>query len=166
MARSVALRTLTLAALLSSAAFAQPVSSAWTYQGQLSDGAALADGTYDFIFRLFTLSAGGAQVGANVTVNDQLVSDGLFTVPLDFGSVFDGNARWLDIQVRPGASGGAYTQLTPRQPLTAAPYALYSLDGGNWHRVGSAITNNNAGSFVGVNRSTTVSSAEYFGIQA
>jgi hypothetical protein len=134
---------------LAANATAQPVSSAWTYQGQLSDGAAVANGQYDFIFRLYTLSAGGAQV----------------TVQLDFGAVFDGNSRWLDIQVRPGASGGAYTLLTPRQPLTVAPYALYSLDGGNWHRVGSAITNNNTG-FVGVNRSTGISGSEFFGVRA
>jgi hypothetical protein len=55
------------------------------------------------------------------------VSEGLFTVPLDFGAgVFTGDARWLEIGVRPGLSSGAYTLLSPRQALTATPYALYA----------------------------------------
>ncbi|MBN1485588.1 MAG: hypothetical protein JXA37_12800 [Chloroflexia bacterium] len=50
---------------------------------------------------------------------------GRFTALLDFGPVFTGTAHWLQVAVRcPG--DGAYITL-PRQPLTAAPYALYSL---------------------------------------
>jgi hypothetical protein len=46
-------------------------------------------------------------------------------VKLDFGSgAFNGDARWLEIGVRPGASTGAYTTLDSRQELTPAPYAL------------------------------------------
>lgn len=58
------------------------------------------------------------------------VANGLFTVTLDFGAgVFDGNARWLEIAVRP-AGGGAFTLLTPRQPLAPAPHALYASTAG------------------------------------
>jgi len=55
------------------------------------------------------------------------VTDGLFTVQLEFGAAaFQGNARWLAIAVR--CSGDtAYTDLPPRQALTAAPYASYAL---------------------------------------
>lgn len=63
-------------------------------------------------------------MGPIVNSEDVAVSDGLFTVELDFGAVFDGVALWLEIAVRPGASTGGYTILSPRQPLTAAPYAL------------------------------------------
>jgi len=47
-------------------------------------------------------------------------------VQLDFGNVFDGTALFLEIGVRPGASIGAYTPLTPRQALTATPFAIYA----------------------------------------
>lgn len=64
---------------------------------------------------------GGVQLGATQTVDNATVTDGRFTVELDFGhGVFGGGARWLDTTVRPGA-GGAYTLLTPRQKLNPAP---------------------------------------------
>ena len=62
-----------------------------------------------------------------VSKNDLPVSGGLFTADLDFGAAaFDGQARWLEVAVRPGASTGAYTTLAPRRALLANPYALYS----------------------------------------
>ncbi len=99
--------------------------TAFTYQGRLTDGGGPANGDYDFEFRLYDADSGVSQVGSTVTVGDVAVSDGLFTVQLDFGSsAFTGNARWLEIGVRAGSSSGAYTILAPRQPLTATPYAL------------------------------------------
>ncbi len=113
----------TLAALGTPALSA--VEGAFTYQGRLNDGGDLANGTYDFEFKLYSAASGGSQVGSTVTKDDVTVTDGLFTVELDFGSgVFTGDARWLEIGVRPGSSTGAYTTLTPRQALTPAPYAL------------------------------------------
>jgi hypothetical protein len=101
--------------------------TAFTYQGRLTDGGSPADGEYDLRFRLFNAASGGSQVGSTVTRGNVDVSDGVFTVQLDFGGgPFRGQARWLEIGVRPGASTGSYTSLTPRQELTAAPYALYA----------------------------------------
>lgn len=52
------------------------------------------------------------------------VSDGLFTVTLNFGAgVFNGANRWLEIAARTNG-GGAFTVLSPRQAITATPYAL------------------------------------------
>ena len=102
-----------------------PVGTAFTYQGKLIDGGAPANGTYDFTFALYDALSGGAQVGSTVTRNGVTVTEGLFTVQLDFGAVFDGTALYLEIGVRPG-SGGAYTTLAPRQALTATPYARYA----------------------------------------
>lgn len=100
--------------------------TAFTYQGRLLDGGSPADGTYDLQFALYDALSDGNQVGNMVPVEDVEVTDGYFTVELDFGDVFDGTALWLEVSVRPGDSSGAYTTLTPRQPLTAAPYARYA----------------------------------------
>lgn len=103
--------------------------SAFTYQGELEDAGAAADGTYDFSFRLLDGADPGtaSQVGATVDVNGVDVVAGIFTVELDFGfTPFTGEARWLEISV--GRTGDPLTILTPTQPLTAVPYALYGED--------------------------------------
>ena len=101
----------------------------FTYQGRLTDGGSPANGTYDFQFKLYDAASSGTQVGSTITMEDVTITDGLFTVALDFGSnAFTGDARYLEIGVRPGSSTGAYTTLTPRQALTATPYALFSLN--------------------------------------
>lgn len=111
-------------------ASAAETGSAFTYQGRLNDGGIPADGPYDLVFILYDDPEFGAPVGAPVEIEGQDVINGLFTVQLDFGSaVFNGQALWLEIGVRPWDSGGDYTYLAPRQPLNAAPYALYALDG-------------------------------------
>jgi hypothetical protein len=104
---------------------AQAVSTAFTYQGRLTDGGSPANGEYDFRFMLYDAATAGSQVGSTVLKGNTDVTDGLFTVELDFGSgIFTGGARYLAIGVRPGSSTGAYTTLLPRQALTPAPYAL------------------------------------------
>lgn len=95
---------------------------AFTYQGRLTNGGVPANGAYDFTFILYDASVGGSQSGPIVTRNDVPVANGLFSVTLDFGDIFNGTQYYLDISVRPGASSGSYTPLPPRQPLTAAPY--------------------------------------------
>jgi len=103
------------------------IGTAFTYQGRLLDNGASANGQYDFQFMLYDAAANGAQIGSTVSSNDITVINGLFTVSLDFGvSAFNGNARYLDISVRPGASTGAYTALTPRQAVLPSPYSLYT----------------------------------------
>ena len=60
-----------------------------------------------------------------MTNDATVVSNGLFTVTLDFGSVpFDGSNRWLDIGVRTNGGGDSFASLNPRQPITSAPYAI------------------------------------------
>ena len=96
----------------------------FTYQGRLTDGSGPANGVYDLQFSLYDSASGGANLGTNF-VEDMSVTNGLFTVPLDFGpGVFDGSRRFLEIGVRPGASVGAYTNVVPRQMITSAPYAI------------------------------------------
>jgi hypothetical protein len=103
---------------------ASPVGTAFTYQGRLTDGGTLANGSYDFRFQLYDAASVGNQLGS-IIQEDVAVTDGLFTVALDFGAgAFNGEARWLEVGVRPGSSAGAYTALSPRQSLAPAPYAL------------------------------------------
>jgi hypothetical protein len=114
------------AALLlgSSASFATPLGTSFTYQGQLESSGLPLDGTADVIFGLFDAAAGGTHLG-NEQVNNVTVEKGLFTAGIDFGAAtFNGDARWLEIAVRIPAGGGVFTVLSPRQALTATPYAL------------------------------------------
>jgi hypothetical protein len=122
--------------------------NAFTYQGRLLEDGAPANGSYDFEFRLYDAASLGSSVGGLVTVTDQPVVEGRFTVLLDFGDVFDGAALWLEVAVRPGDSSGAYTPLSPRQPLTAAP-AAHTL------RPGASIVGNLGGESVLYARNTS-----------
>jgi hypothetical protein len=105
---------------------AAPIGTTFTYQGRLIDNNVAAEGEYDFQFRLFDSDAGGSQVGSDVSIVDVNVIDGYFTIELDFGSVFTGEARWLEISVRDGDSTGDFTTLSPRQKITAVPYAIHA----------------------------------------
>jgi hypothetical protein len=131
----------------------EPVGATFTYQGQLKEAGIPVDGQYDFLFRLYGDPSGGTPMG-DVSVDNWPVTNGLFTVQLDFGSdVFNGDARWLEVAVRPEASsdGDPYTFLSPRQPVTPTPYALYALNApggggsGHWTLNGNNIYNNNSG---------------------
>ena len=104
-----------------SAAFAQ--GTAFTYQGQLNDGVSPANGTYDLRFGLFDAVSAGTQLGNTQTNSATSLSNGLFTVTLDFGNQFPGAPRWLEIAVRTNGEP-SFTVLNPRQKLTATPYAI------------------------------------------
>jgi len=107
---------------------AEPMGTGFTYQGRLIDANQSADGRYDLQFKLYDANIDGNKLGPDVTRSEVSVNDGYFTVEMDFGNVFDGNNRWLDIGVRPGEldDPNIYTTLSPRQKLTPAPYALYA----------------------------------------
>ena len=97
------------------------VGTGFTYQGRITGDSGPIGDTCDFTFELWDAASGGNLVGT-VSESGVTVSDGLFTVQLDFGDgAFTGDARWLGITVDCG--DGAQT-LTPRQPLNPAPYAL------------------------------------------
>src|SRR4051812_30376862 len=98
--------------------------TAFTYQGRLNDGGAPAGGNYDLKFTIYDALTGGSIVGTPLTNAPVAVSNGLFTVTLDFGAgAFDGNPRWLEIGVHTNGNVGFFT-LSPRQALTPAPYAI------------------------------------------
>jgi hypothetical protein len=100
-----------------------PAGSGFTYQGRLKTGGSPANGQFDFSFGLYDAASGGSPVGIGVIESNVTVQDGLFTVVLTFGAqAFNGEARWLQIAVRP-ADTGSYTNLATR-----APIALHHID--------------------------------------
>jgi hypothetical protein len=77
--------------------------TAFTYQGQLQDNGAPADGSYDFRFTLYSVADGGAPLAgtAPLTHTAVAVTKGQFTVLLDFGNIFANQQLYLEIAVRP-----------------------------------------------------------------
>jgi hypothetical protein len=104
-----------------------PVGTAFTYQGQLKEnGTPVSTTTGQFEFKLFDAVTAGSQVGSVVALANVTVSNGLFTVNLDFGSAAFGNqARWLEVRVF--KTGTGWVTLTPRQKVTPTPQAQFAL---------------------------------------
>jgi hypothetical protein len=123
---------------------AATLTSTFTYQGQLISNSVPINALCDFQFSLHDALSNGHQIGITQTIGGASVSRGLFTALLNMGNefgdaAFNGDARWLSIAVRCPAGGGAYTTLSPRQALTAAPYALHAIDA--WSISGNGGTN-------------------------
>ncbi len=137
-----------------------------TYQGKLSDGAAAANGVYDLQFQLFNQLTSGAARTSLITLEDVTVTNGIFTVRLDLGvnslpagspgatapsdlklnpAILDAENSFVEIGVRAGTSTGAYTTLTPRQPLTAVPLAMRAESAATAYRAVNADNATNLG---------------------
>jgi hypothetical protein len=117
------LAALTLCAGLQQAA-AQ--GTAFTYQGQLDNGTNPVTGLYDIRFHLYSAVTGGTLLGGPTTNTAVPVTNGLFTVMVDFGpNVFIGSSNWLNIGVRVTGVGG-FTALAPRTQVTPTPYAIFA----------------------------------------
>jgi hypothetical protein len=115
---------------------AAPLGTTFTYQGQLTDGGQPANGTYQLQLKLFDRLLMGSQVGTTLS-SIVGVTNGLFTTTLNFGGgVFTGDARWLEIGVRTNGSASDHVLLSPRQPLTPTPYALFSPQAGTVNNAG------------------------------
>ncbi len=114
---------LALLAFFVSNIVAAPIGTAFTYQGRLASGTDAVSGLCNISFGLYDAETNGAQVGLTLVKWAVPVTNGLFVVSLDFGNVFAGNATWLSISVMPPGTS-TWTLLSPRQPLTPAPYAM------------------------------------------
>jgi hypothetical protein len=112
---------------------AVPLSSAFTYQGRLKQGGSPAEGPVDLRFWLYDGSAGGAVLlGGPINQVAVPVTDGLFTVELNFGAgMFLADERWLQIEVTApsNAGNGPFTTLSPRQLIRPAPVAMFAMSG-------------------------------------
>ena len=105
-------------------------STEFSYQGSLKNGATPASGNHDFEFALFDTVSGGTQLGSTVSVTNVAVTNGVFSVQLNFGANFPGANRFLEIRVKQ-SGGGAFTTLNPRQAVASSPYSVKSLNAEN-----------------------------------
>jgi hypothetical protein len=91
----------------------------------LTENGEPVNGTVNLAFFLYDAAIGGSQIGGPALLNDHNVENGLLTVILnandEFGpTAFDGGRRWLWIWVNG-------VPLSPRQEVTATPYAHFAL---------------------------------------
>jgi hypothetical protein len=106
---------------------AKAQTSTFNYQGRLTEAGNPANGAYQMQFKLFDAVAGGGQVGSTLTDIPVTVTQGVFSVKLDFGAnALSGANRWLEIAVR-HSSSEFYTTLSPREQILASPYAVRTL---------------------------------------
>ena len=126
--------------LAAAPATAAPMNHGFTYQGQLQQGGVPVTGTVSLRFSLWDAASVGTQVGTYQSLANVAVTSGVFSVTLNaadqFGSLaFDGNERWLQVEVCADSTCASTTLLGPRQPVTGAPYTL-----GPWQLNGTALS--------------------------
>ena len=101
--------------------------TAFNYQGRLTEAGSPANGSYQLQFKLYDAASGGTKIGATVPDVAVTAAQGVFTTQLDFGVLaFTGADRFLEIGVRHNA-GESYTILSPRQQITSSPYSIRTL---------------------------------------
>ncbi|MBL8878539.1 MAG: tail fiber domain-containing protein [Phycisphaerales bacterium] len=152
------LRTVLVFCVCGFVSLAAGQTTVFTYQGRLENGGTPADGPHDFRFRLFNAIVEGNQVGTTQCVNDVNVTDGLFTVNLNFGEQFISAARFLEIDVRADTgqdctNATGYTLLGPRSQIHATPIAThaiaaYRLDAPDGSPSGVVTVSDNGNTFV------------------
>jgi hypothetical protein len=97
--------------------------TAFTYQGKLARTGGPLPSAIDLDVFYFTAEVGGSVFAPPQSVtNVPVAADGTFTVLLDPGVNVPLSDTWLQLSVRP-AGVGVFTDLSPRQRLTAAPKA-------------------------------------------
>jgi hypothetical protein len=113
-----------LATLSFQPATAGAQTTAFTYQGRLNANGSAANGLYDLRFEAWDAPTNGNMVAGPLTDSAIGVTNGLFSVTLDFGpGVFTGPGRWLELDVRTNGNG-AFTTLLPLQQILPTPYSI------------------------------------------
>lgn len=132
--------------------------TAFTYQGRLTDGGQPATGTYDLVLTLYsTTNLSGIALGT-VTNTAVPVTNGLFTVAPDFGpNLFRATNYWLQIAVRTNLAS-TFIPLTPRQPINPAPLAQYAANAGSALTAATAAVAGSANSVAATNISGVLAS--------
>ena len=110
----------------------QAQGTAFTYHcGLLNNNGVPANGLYDIQFGAYDDPITGTLQGGLVTNTGVVVSNGLFTTTIDFGSgVFLGEPLWLDIAVSTNGAD-SFSAITPRRAMTPTPYSIFSSEAGS-----------------------------------
>ncbi|MBX3382947.1 MAG: hypothetical protein KF864_05500 [Phycisphaeraceae bacterium] len=138
------LRRIVVAAAIAGGCHAALAQTSFTYQGVLTSAGQPAQGAHDIRFRLYSVPSGGTPLGGTLCADNVEVTDGLFTVVLDFGGQFtSGATRYLEVETRQDtglscANTSGYTLLSSRQAITAAPIAIYATLAGAADTAGNA----------------------------
>jgi hypothetical protein len=137
------------------------LSPAFTYQGQLQQGSVPETATAcDFQFVLWdsqTSTSPTDKLGTQ-PLSDVKVANRLFTVQLNDSNqlgtnAFSGSNRYLEVDVCcPTGCAPSYATLSPRQQLTATPYALYAPSAGSATNLSGSLS----GDVTGIQSATTV----------
>src|SRR5262249_50873792 len=107
-------------------ATATPPDATFMYQGRLNENGIPVNRDVGMTFQLWNAATGGSARGHTVVCDGGsgnfppvTVTNGLFTVPINFGTsvLSQYEALWIAIAVEG-------QPLSPRQPLTAVPYAV------------------------------------------
>jgi hypothetical protein len=135
-----------------------PLGSEFTYQGRLEQNGVPVTGSSTLRFSLWDASSGGTQIGTSQLLAGVPVADGLFTVMLDgaaqFGAAaWNGDARWLQVEVCTDPACASSTVLSPRQAVTAAPYARHAA--GPWAITGTVLSYGGGNVGIGTTAPTT-----------
>lgn len=159
------LRCVVMSALCAAACAISASGQSFTYQGKLTSEGALANTAHDFEFRVYAAATNGLQVGTTTTVLNVVPVDGVFTATVAPGNnVWTGTDRWLEVAARVSGSS-TFTTLTPRQKLSATPYAAKSLSERLTDFGGGILTNDSGVNRLVLNRTSPVTGADYLTVR-
>ncbi len=106
---------------------ANAISTAFAYQGSLSNSLGPVTGTCDLRLTLFGQVSGGGAVAGTLALDGVAVQSGLFSVQVDFGpGAFTGDSRWLETAVRCPAGQGLlplsrHVRRSAQRPMPSTP---------------------------------------------
>lgn len=154
---------LLLFVLFAFANFASAQTTEFTFQGSLKSSTNPANGNHDFEFALFDALTGGTQIGSTIALNNVAVTEGTFSVKLNFGNQFAaGTDRFLEVRVRQSGQG-SFTNLSPRQLINSAPYSIKSLSADNATNAVNATNASNATNATNATNAATAQNALQLG---
>lgn len=99
----------------------------FTYQGRVLLNGSPVTGSIDVEIEPFDAPSGGTPFSNAVTVLDVPVAEGVFTVTVAFDDVLSAGDVYLELRVKDASNDGPFTTLSPRQQVTPAPIAAFSL---------------------------------------